>query len=662
MSATAITEPPYHHLTESSSTSKFSQKTLLTLLNTRCATSLHHLKQAHALILKTHLFQDHYVSGSLIKCYSNPQFQSLDSSIQVFNLVSNPNVFVYNSMIKGFLDNNLPWEALFLHQRMVEANSRPNKYTYPPLLKACAMLGAIEEGVQIHAHVVKHGLRGDGYIKSAKIQMYTLHGRVLDAQKVLGDGGDSDVVCWNAMVDGYMKCGNVEEAKKLFEIMTDKNVSTWNAMISGLASCGRIEEAREMFDKMPDRDDISWSAIIDGYNRGAHFKEALEIFQEMQREKLRPTKFILSSILASCANLGALDQGRWIHTFIKKNPIQVDAVLGTSLVDMYAQCGQIDLAWEVFENMMQKEVFSWNAMIGGLAMHGRAEDAIELFLKMQREKVEPNDVTFVALLNACAHAGLVEKGLKYLIAMKQVYGITPTVECYGCVVNLLGRVGLLNEAEELIKSMPMEPNSAVWGALLGACRKHGDVELGERVGKILLKLEPENSGRYALLSNIYAKAGRWEDVANLRKLMKQTGVKTSTGKSTIDVGGSVHEFKMGDGSHPQMQEIYLMLQKIMEKIRLEGYEPNTSQVLFEIEEEEKETELRYHSEKLAIAFGLLNTAPGMTIRVVKNLRVCEDCHEATKLISKVYNREIIMRDRTRYHHFRNGICSCRDFW
>ncbi|CAH2068728.1 unnamed protein product [Thlaspi arvense] len=277
---------------------------------------------------------------------------------------------------------------------MVEANSRPNKYTYPPLLKACAMLGAIEEGVQIHAHVVKHGLRGDGYIKSAKIQMYTLHGRVLDAQKVLGDGGDSDVVCWNAMVDG----------------------------------------------------------------------------------------------------------------------------------------------------------------------------------------------------------------------------------------------------------------------------KHGDVELGERVGKILLKLEPENSGRYALLSNIYAKAGRWEDVANLRKLMKQTGVKTSTGKSTIDVGGSVHEFKMGDGSHPQMQEIYLMLQKIMEKIRLEGYEPNTSQVLFEIEEEEKETELRYHSEKLAIAFGLLNTAPGMTIRVVKNLRVCEDCHEATKLISKVYNREIIMRDRTRYHHFRNGICSCRDFW
>lgn len=219
---------------------------------------------------------------------------------------------------------------------------------------------------------------------------------------------------------------------------------------------------------------------------------------------------------------------------------------------MYAQCGLIDLAWEVFDELKQKEVFTWNAMIGGLAVNGRAVDAIQLFFQMQREKMKPDDITFAAILNACAHAGLVDKGLDFLHSMKHDYGVEPKVEHYGSVVDLLGRVGLLNEAEKVIDSMPLEPNAAVWGALLGACRKHGNVELGEKVGKILLELEPRNGGRYALLSNIYARAGRWEDVKNLRKLMKERGVKTIAGKSTIDVDGTVHEFKMGDGSYPQM--------------------------------------------------------------------------------------------------------------
>ncbi|KAA8545262.1 hypothetical protein F0562_020046 [Nyssa sinensis] len=509
-----------------------------------------------------------------------------------------------------------------------------NKYTYPTLFKACTMAGAAEEGGQVHAHMVKHGLRGDGHVKSAGIQMYASFGRLMEARKMLNEGEESDVVCWNALIDGCMKCGNVEAAKELFEKMTDKNVGTWNAMISGFVRHGMIELAREVFNEMLEKDNISWSTIIDGYNKGGYFKEALEIFHEMQREKVRLEKYVLSSVLSACANVGALDQGRWIHSFLERNSIPLDAVLGTSLVDMYAKCGHLDMAWEVFEKMRRKKVFSWNAMIGGLAMHGRAEDAIELFLKMQREKLKPDDITFVAILNACAHAGLVDKGLKYLNSMEQVYGVEPTVEHYGCVVDLLGRAGLLTEAEELISSMPMKPNAAVWGALLGACRIHGNAELGEKVGKVLLELEPQNSGRYALLSNIYAKVGRWDGVANVRKLMKERGVKTTAGSSMIDLGGIVHEFKMGDGSHPQMKEIYLMLERIIERLHLEGYLPNTSQVLFDIDEEEKETALWHHSEKLAIAFGILNTLPGTTIRIVKNLRVCEDCHSATKLISQ----------------------------
>lgn len=571
-------------------------------------------------------------------------------------------MFVWNSLIRGFVDNNQPLKALSFYSKMVGSKSKPNEYTYPPLFKACAVLGAVEEGVQVHAHVVKFGKSGGKHVRTAGVHMYASFGQALVARYMLDESRESDVVCWNALIVGYFKCGNVEEAKRVFENMKEIDIGTWNSMISGFASCGMIEDARECFNRMPKKDDVSWSVMINGYNRGGYYKESLAIFKEMQMEKLKPCKFVLSSVLTACANLGALDQGRWIHRYIESESIPQGAILGTSLVNMYAQCGLIDLAWEVFNELKQKEVFTWNAMIGGLAVNGRAVDAIQLFFQMQREKMKPDDITFAAILNACAHAGLVDKGLDFLHSMRQDYGVEPKVEHYGSVVDLLGRVGLLNEAEKVIDSMPLEPNAAVWGALLGACRKHGNVELGEKVGKILLELEPRNGGRYALLSNIYARAGRWEDVKNLRKLMKERGVKTIAGKSTIDVDGTVHEFKMGDGSYPQMSDIYSMLETVFEKLNLEGYLPDTSQVLFDIDEEVKKAELRYHSEKLAIAFGLLKTTPGTTIRVVNHLRVCDDCHNATKLISKIYNRKIIVRDRVRYHHFENGTCSCQDFW
>lgn len=503
---------------------------------------------------------------------------------------------------------------------------------------------------------------GDGHVKSAGIQMYASFGRVEEARRMLCEAGESDVICWNAMIDGCFKFGDVEAAKEVFENMRSRNIGSWNAMISGFAKCRMIEAARELFDEMNERDEISWSSIIDGYIKGGYFNEALEVFYLMQREETKPRKFMLSSVLAACANVGALDQGKWIHAYVERNSIRLDAVLGTALLDMYAKCGRLDLAWEVFEKMRRRETFTWNAMIGGLAMHGRAEDAVELFSKMQGNKLKPDGITFVNVLNACAHARLVDKGLRIFSSMKRLYGVEPKVEHYGCIVDLFGRAGLLADAENFIRSMPVRPNAAVFGALLGACRKHGDVELGERVGKILLELKPQNTGRYALLSNIYAKAGRWKDVEKVRKLMKKRGIKTTPGISMIELDGTVHEFKMGEGSHPQMKEIYLMLKRTIERLQIEGYSPNTSQVLFDISEEEKETELQYHSDKLAIAFGLLNTIPGTTIRIVKNLRICEDCHSATKLISKIYNRDIIVRDHVRYHHFRNGKCSCMDFW
>ncbi|KAH6819029.1 hypothetical protein C2S51_002632 [Perilla frutescens var. frutescens] len=657
----AVTElpnhpPPLEHLPQNFT---ISQKTILNLLITKCTNSLENLQQAHALILKTGHIQNHYVAGSLLKCYANPHFGSLSTLLRVLEQVPEPNVFVWNSTIKGCLDLKDPFKAISMYYRMVFSGSRPNKFTYPQLFKACTVERALDEGLQIHSHVVKHGLNADGHIISAGIQMYASLGRLVEARNMLESIEESDVICCNAMIDGYMKFGDMKAATELFEVMEEKSVSSWNTMISGLCSNEMIVEATHYFNKMPEKDEVSWSAMIDGCNKAGCFKEAMEFFNQMQREWRRPSKFVLSSALASSANLGALDQGKWIHSYIKRNRIVLDAVLATSLVDMYAKCGRLDLAWDVFEKTKEREVFCWNAMIGGLAMHGRAEDAIELFLKMN---VKPNDITFVALLNACAHAGFVHQGLKYFVTMKQTYLVEPGVEHYGCVVNLLGKAGYFNEAENLINSMPMKPNSAVWGALLGACRMHGNVELAEKVGEILLDLEGENSGRYTLLSNIYAKAGKWDRAEEVRALMKERGVKTVAGRSMIDLKGVVHEFKAGDSSHPQMKDIHLKLEEMMQEIEAKGHQPDTSQVLFDISEEERETSLRYHSEKLAIAFGILNMEPGATIRVVKNLRVCEDCHSATKIISRVYAREIIVRDRVRYHHFRNGQCSCKDFW
>ncbi|XP_004304899.1 PREDICTED: pentatricopeptide repeat-containing protein At5g66520-like [Fragaria vesca subsp. vesca] len=666
---TTTTNLPHHVKPKQASpeskppTFKLSQKTILHILNSKCTTSLQNLKQAHGVVLRSGHFQDHYVAGTILKCYASSNFNNFGFALKVFDNVWKPNVFVWNIMIKGCVENYEALKSISFYYKMVDMNSRPNKFTYPMLFKACRLVQAVEEGLQIHAHVVKQQLSEDGHIRSAGIQMYASFGLVEEARRILLEDAASDVVCWNAMIDGYIKCGDVEAAKELFEHMPSKNVGSWNAMVSGFARCGRLKDARGLFDSMTERDEISWSAMIDGYVQGGYHKEALEVFNEMQKEKIAsPSKFVLSSVLAACANVGALDQGKWVHGYIKKNSIQVDAVLGTALVDMYAKCGRLDMAWEVFENVKRKEVSTWNAMIGGLAMHGRADDALDVFFKMQGKNLEPNGITFLNALSACAHGEFVDEGLTIFSSMKEMYGMEAEVEHYGCVVDMFGRAGLLEEAEQVINSMPIEPSAAVYGALLGACRIHGNVEMGERVGRILLELEPQNGGRYALLSNIYAEAGMWDDVAEVRKLMKERGVKTNPGISMVDIGGKVHEFKMGEGSHPQMKEVYLMLEKIIEKLEMEGYSPNTSEVLFDIAEEEKETALRYHSEKLAIAFGVLKTKPGTTIRVVKNLRICEDCHSAIKLFSQLDNRDIIVRDRMRYHHFRNGRCSCKDFW
>ena len=466
----------------------------------------------------------------------------------------------------------------------------------------------------------------------------------------------------NFLVQMYASCGLIDSAELVFDRIPECDDASWNIMIGGYLKCGVFESARRMFEAMPNRDVVSWSVMINGYMQGSCFKEALCHFRDMMEEKIEPNESVLVNVLSACAHLGAMEQGKWIERYMERKNVRLTVRLSTALIDMYSKCGSVERALEVFYRMKEKNVLAWSAMINGLAINGQGKDALNLFSQMEVQGIKPNEVTFIGILNACSHSKLVDEGCHFFHSMTSVYGLKLNAHHYCCMVDLYGRAGMLNQAQAVIKGMLFQPNSAIWGALLNACRIHGDTELGEQVGRRLLELEPNHSGRYVLLSNIYAACGRWDRVAELRRMMRERHVSKTPGCSFIDLGDAIHEFVAGDNSHPQLEVIYAKLDEMSQELKVAGYKPDTGQVLLDMDEEEKETTLYQHSEKLAIAFGLIKTDSGTTIRITKNLRVCTDCHSATKLISKIYNREIVVRDRCRFHHFRDGSCSCMDFW
>lgn len=402
--------------------------------------------------------------------------------------------------------------------------------------------------------------------------------------------------------------------------------------------------------------------MIASYVESCFYKEALELFRAMQLSEIKPDVKALTCALTASAHLGALDQGRWIHNYVRTMRLRLDPALGCVLVHMYAKCGELEEAISVFDNITERNVAVWTAMIAGFAVHGFGRKALDLFVKMEAAGVKPNHITFTSVLTACSHEGLVEEGIAIFEKITRGYDMSPSMEHYGCMVDLLSRAGMFKEAVDLIYKMPFGPNVVVWGALANGCRIHKNIKLGKYVGKILIGLEPEQSGRYVQLAGILAAEGRWDESMATRKLMKEKGVPKLPGCSSISVKGSIHEFTVGDRSHPQTREIYVELERILKRLKEEGYVPCIDNLLLDLEGEEKETAIGWHSEKLAIAFGFISTEPGTSIRIVKNIRVCSDCHTVSKLISKVYSRKIIMRDRVRFHVFVNGTCSCKDYW
>lgn len=768
----------------------------LSILNThllKCQ-NYHQFNQILSQMLTSAYIKHTYAASKLLKFSTESPFIHIDYSCKIFNYVDNPHGFIYNTMMRGYLNENCVKNVIFFYKTMLFNNVFPDNYTYPILVQAMGSRGCVFEGRQVHNHVLKAGFEFDVYVKNTLISMYVGCGSVRDARKVFDGSGVRDLVSWNSMLAGYVMMGDVNEAKLMYDLMPERNVIasnsmivllgkcgwliearklfneleekdlvswtaliscyeqsemyeealtvfaemngwgvvmdevvlvsvlsacahlsfvrtgemihglslrigidsyvnlqnaliymystcgnimaaenlfkvsyqldqiSWNSMISGYLKCGKSDKARELFDSISEKDIVTWSAMISGYAQLGQFAETLTLFQEMLNKEVRPDEVTFVSVISACTHLAALSQGKWVHAYIRKNGFKINAILGTTLIDMYMKCGCIENAQEVFRGMEEKGVSSWNALILGFAMNGVVEKSLETFLIMKQCGVEPNEITFVAVLSACRHMGLVEQGRSHFESMIQKHGIAPNIKHYGCMVDLLGRAGLLKEAEELIESMPMVPEVATWGALLGACKKYGDNEMGERIGRKLIKLQPDHDGFHVLLSNIYASKGNWHDVGEIRGMMTQNSVVKTPGCSAIEATGSVHEFLSGDRTHPRIGEIEGMLNEMSKRLRLMGYSPDTNEVSYDVDEEDKEATLFRHSEKLAIAFGLIVINTPEPIRIIKNLRICNDCHRAAKLVSTAFNREIIIRDRHRFHHFKDGSCSCKEYW
>ncbi|KAL6603521.1 hypothetical protein ACP70R_043882 [Stipagrostis hirtigluma subsp. patula] len=556
----------------------------------------------------------------------------LDEARKLLAQAPERNVISWTSLIAAYSRAGRAAEAVHCFNSMLSDGIAPDEVTVIGVLSACAQLKDLEFGSSLHL-----------LVREKKMLM-----------------SDNLVV---ALIDMYAKCGDIAHAQEVFDAMgRGQKPQPWNAIIDGYCKIGHVDVARSLFDQMEVRDVITFNSMITGYIHSGRLRDALLLFMQMRRHNLRADNFTIVSLLTACASLGALPQGRALHACIEQRLVEEDIYLGTALLDMYMKCGRVDEATIVFQRMDDRDVRSWTVMIAGLAFNGMGKAALEHFCWMKLDGFQPNSVTYIAVLTACSHSCLLNEGRLYFDEMRFLYKIHPQVEHYGCMIDLLGRSGLLDEAMDLVRTMPMQPNAVIWGSILSACRVHKDIDLARNAAEHLLKLEPDEDAVYVQLYNIYIDSRKWEDASRIRRLMEERGVKKTAGYSSITVAGQVHKFVVNDQSHPWTSEIIAMLEEIARRLKSAGYSPITSKITVDVDEEEKEHALLAHSEKMAIAFGLISLAPNLPIHIMKNLRVCEDCHSAIKLISKLWNREIIVRDRSRFHHFRDGVCSCNDFW
>lgn len=655
-------------------------------------------ERVHGYLLRLGFGSYNTVVNSLISFYF--KCRQTGSACKLFDELSDRDVITWNSMISGYVTNGLAGKGVGIFKEMLSSGISVDLATMVSVLAACASLDSVLLAKALHAYAIKARLNNQVTFNNTLLDVYSKCGDMDGAIQIFENMGHKSVVTWTSMIAGYARedlsteaiklfnemkkdginpdvftvtsilhacaCnGSLENGKEVHSYIKDTNMQSSlfvsNALMDMYAKCGSMEEALTVFSDMPRKDIVSWNTIIGGYSKNCLPNEALNFFVEMQNE-LKPDNVTMTCILPSCGSLAALDRGREIHCFILKNGLSSDLFVMNALVDMYVKCGVLVLARSLFDMIHVKNLVSWTVMIAGYGMHGFGREAGATFSEMRHAGIEPDDVSFISILYACSHSGLLDEGWKFYNIMRNDYKIEPKLEHYACMVDLLARAGKLYEAYRFIKAMPIEPDGFIWGSLLCGCRIHHDVKLAEKVAECVFELEPENTGYYVLLANIYAEAEKWEEVKKLRERIGVCRLKKEPGCSWIEIKGKVHIFVAGNNAHPLAKNIEELLKKLRKKMKEEGYSPNMRYALINANEMQKEVALCGHSEKLAMAFGILSLPPGKTIRVTKNLRVCGDCHEMAKYMSKVVGSEIVLRDSNRFHHFKDGCCSCRGYW
>lgn len=646
-------------------------------------------RRYHALITKTAVCGDQFVTTSLVNMYA--KCGDIKSMVAVVKQMPYLDIASCNCLLAGYAKNALFDQAFSFFLKLDGIDVQPNHYTYSTMLAICGSLSAIDEGKQLHAQTMKLQYLSKTAVSNALLTMYIKCGMMEDAESVFEGLAQRNVISWTAIINGFKQHGDYEKALRLVCLMRedgiDPNEYTFTVALASCASLrnshmgymfhaqvikrgmalgdfvgtaivdmysglGEIWEAKKQLKEMgKSASSVSWNAQIAGFFRNQKTEEAIEAFSQMVRNDAACDEFTYSSILKACSLLPSLATCEQIHSRIVKSKFESNVHVGSSLIEAYNKCGSWEDAERVFSQLTAADVVSWNSMIKAYSQNGRARKAIILFEKMVVEGIRPTNSTFLAVLSACSHSGLVQDGQKVFESMVKEYGILPEEAHYSCMVDLLGRAGKLEIALIFISNLPIKPTAPIWRPLFGACRCHSDLKMAEFISKQILELDPDDAAVYVMLSNMYAEAGLQADAEEQRKLMKMKEISKEPGCSWIEVYNKIYRFFSQDKSHSEMPKVYEKLKQLMQQIEDIGHTDN-----------EKEDRVLYHSERLAVGFGLISLPAKKQIRVFKNLRVCIDCHSFMKHISKIIDKDIVLRDNYRFHHFHHGSCSCGDYW
>lgn len=657
-------------------------------------------QKVHAKLIKIGLDFDVYVCNFLVDMYLKLGF--LELAEKVFEAMPERDLVSWNSMITGYQTVGDGLSSLICFREMLDLGKKPDRFSMVSALGACSIEHCPRSGKEIHCQVIRRALELDIMIQTSLVDMYGKCGKVGYAERVFERISSKNIVAWNAVIGVYALNDHIfesfaclkrmqEDDNMIPDVITMINLlpscSQSGALLEGKSIhghairkmllphlvletalvdmygvCGKLKLAEYVFDQMNEKNLVSWNVMIAAFVKNEQNREALKLFHNIWDEHLKPDAITISSILPAYAELASLSEGKQIHAYIPKLDLGSNIFVSNAIVYMYAKCGDLQTARKFFDDMVCKNVVSWNTMIMGYAIHGFGRNSIQLFSQMREKGIKPNGSTFVSLLSACSISGLVDEGWEYFNSMKMDYSIEPGIEHFGCMLDLLGRTGNLDAAKHFIEEMPLIPTARIWGSLLAASRNNNDILLAELAAKHILSFEHNNTGCYVLLSNMYAEAGRWENVDQIKFLMKKKGLVKTIACSLVEANGKSHRFINQDKSHTQTNMIYNVLDIILKMIGEDVYVHSLTKfrLLDVIEKREKSPE--NHSVKLAICFGLISTAIRNPVIVRKNTRICEDCHGAAKKISRLTRREILVGDSKIFHHFRDGYCSCGDYW